>query len=814
MDKEEARFRQRFQAFPSSFNLEIEELKSSKKIVLFKKKVEENVSSEIYDSTTERIRMYNLLTFLNWRANENDDAYSYNRKALELDKENIVSLFNRLWMRREDGYLTEANEELNRLAKLAEANTNLLLIGKAEIAYCYPIFGPSYLLKSKDMFEDVVRKLVDKDIHPDSIFSLKLDLGIMYRKLWRDEEECIKRGAELLYEVACSDSPAKWKGRSWASLAEIVHVTSKGVRLNKYRIEELFPKEIKENNIESLLDLAWKACDEDSHTLKVCGKLYRLLYKLDKAEEVLRKSLCKEKTAYAHHQLALVLKQRLKNKLHARRGYNNKARDRYDPVSTNIHHKTFLANDVSQESQGNSVPILNSVREYDVSSQGFSQTNIRTIVSEKKKPISATSEKDARDKSVAEETDINLQYRNTKRTTRRSAKAFDRVSRIPEEEREIVKEILYNLDEAIKFGNEWASLDKGIILRQIQKFKEARDVFLMTLKMECSIKAIIEVSCYENIGACYRDIAEQETDLEQRRKFEIYAVIYWRKALDKIASKEGKTLNFLKEEWMSYPVLKDMFQHRQLDTAMLKELANLGEILERPAETRSFLQELRKLGGNEAKDPTIISCEIKTLLKEYRYDDAGLKLVEIFRFRVYLECAFGLVTLGKTDKVSERFQQAFCVNSIGKSNFDIFLLYEEETETDTTIALVKKLDDSLCETFGLRITSNSSNVDPRKQRWAEQVQQMESSKHIVLIMDTNEVPPGDFQYFIGIAQGITQDNKSILNIILVDDCNCPLELAVFPTMHFESNQLTCKTYLNQWIRDFIYHLLRVDSNDD
>ncbi|KAL3881185.1 hypothetical protein ACJMK2_027642 [Sinanodonta woodiana] len=183
MDKEEARFRQRFQAFPSSFNLEIEELKSSKKIVLFKKKVEENVSSEIYDSTTERIRMYNLLTFLNWRANENDDAYSYNRKALELDKENIVSLFNRLWMRREDGYLTEANEELNRLAKLAEANTNLLLIGKAEIAYCYPIFGPSYLLKSKDMFEDVVRKLVDKDIHPDSIFSLKLDLGIMYRKL-------------------------------------------------------------------------------------------------------------------------------------------------------------------------------------------------------------------------------------------------------------------------------------------------------------------------------------------------------------------------------------------------------------------------------------------------------------------------------------------------------------------------------------------------------------------------------------------------------------------------------------------------------
>ncbi|KAL3881188.1 hypothetical protein ACJMK2_027645, partial [Sinanodonta woodiana] len=130
---------------------------------------------------------------------------------------------------------------------------------------------------------------------------------------------------------------------------------------------------------------------------------------------------------------------------------------------------------------------------------------------------------------------------------------------------------------------------QGIILKQIKKNKEARDIFLMTLKMEGSISAILEVSCYENLGACCRDIAEQETDLEQRRIFEIDAVIYWSKADELKASKDRKTLNFPKEEWMSYPVLKNMFEHREPDKAMLKVLANLGEILERPAVTRPGL---------------------------------------------------------------------------------------------------------------------------------------------------------------------------------------------------------------------------------
>ncbi|KAL3881184.1 hypothetical protein ACJMK2_027641 [Sinanodonta woodiana] len=826
MDKEEARFRETFTAFPSSFNLEIKELRSK------------NVLSDEFESVTERIRMYNLLTFLNWRADERDDAYSYNRKALDLDKENMVSLFNRLWMRRDDGYLTEANEELNRLAKLAEANNNLLLIGKAEIAYCYPIFGPSYFLKSKDMLEDVVRKLSDNDINPDTMLLLKLDLGIVYRKLcnfgnmpkegWEDrnEEECIKRGAELLYEVACSDSSARWRGRCWASLVDILHVTSKGVRLNKYRKEELFPKEIKENNIESLIDMAMETCGEDSHVLKISGKLYRYLKRLDKAEEVLRKSLCKEKTAYAHHHLALVLKQRLKDRLFENKHPNNGNSDRYDRISTCIRHKTFLANDVSQDASGNNVPSQSPTREYDDNSQEMPKTDIITTVSANEKSMSATSETEKSVKSSTREYDGNLQDTNTKQTTRAFAKGFDRVFSIPEDEDKSVQEILYHLDEAIQYGNGWASLEKGIILRQIKKYKQACDTFLLTLKLEGSISAILEVSCYENLGACCRDIAEQETDSERKREREIDAVIYWKKALDKIASKEGKTLNFPKEEWMSYPVLKNMFQHRQPDIATLKALAELGEKLERPAETRSFYREISELGENEAHDPTIICGEIKTLLKENLYEEAAQMLEKRLRENihisktfcklVYLECAFYFVSIGKIENSGEKVRQAFDAdieNSTAKLNFDIFFLYDEDTDTDGAISiLAKELEDLLSGKFGLRITSNSQNVDAGKQRLAEQTKKMKSSKHIVLIMDTNEEPRSDLEYFIGIAQEIRRNNKSILNIILVDDCTCPLDLNVFPTMHFESTRLKSKDDLVQWIRDFIFHLLSVDDD--
>ncbi|KAL3881194.1 hypothetical protein ACJMK2_027651 [Sinanodonta woodiana] len=893
MDKEEARFRQQFQAFPSSFNLEIKELKSAKTIERYKKKLEMKISSDEFESTTERVRIYNLLSFLCWSANERDDAYSYSMKALELDRENIVSLFNKLWMRRENGHLSEGNKELSKLSK---SKHNLILIGNAEIAYCYSVFGPSYILRSKDMLEEVVRDMGEQDIDPITLALWKFDLGIIYRQLcnsgnmprqgWEnwDEEECIKRGTELLSEAACSDSPARWRGKCWASLADLLHRFPKGVSLNKYQTKDLFHPKAKDISVESLLDLAMQTCGEDSDVLKIY-----------KAEEVLRKSLSIRNTSSAHHHLALVLKHRLKDKLFAKRGYDNKTSDRYDPVGNNNRHKTCLAN-VIQDAKGRNVSSWSSHRHdhskqefshtktrktalrndksvsatskreknikysnvkadstlqhtctkqatrslargrgaessnvhswssarHDRSKQEFSQT--RTTVVRNEKSGSATSEMETSIKYSTRQIDSTLQHTSTQQAARLLAKGLDRVFSIPEDEKENVQEILHHLKEATKLGNAWASLEMCIVLRQIKKFGEARDAFLMTLKMEDSITAILEVSCYNNIGACCRDIAEQETDKKKREKWETDAVLYWRKALEKIASKEGKMLHFPKEEWMSYPVLKDMFQHRELDVEMLKALADLDEILERPAETRSFIQEIRKLGGDEASDLTIISCEIKTLLKEHRYDDAaqllekrekeGIVISRNFRLMVYLECAFYLVIIGKTEKACSRFQQAFHLNSIAKSKFDIFFLYDEDTETDKTIVLAEKLEEYLAGNFGLKITRNSQNVDAGKQRWDIQTEQMESSKHIVLIMDANEIPRGDLEYFIGIVQGISMTGISIPRIILVDGCTCPLQLTIFPTMHFECTQRNSKDEFIQWIRDFIFQLLLVDENED
>ncbi|KAL3881191.1 hypothetical protein ACJMK2_027648 [Sinanodonta woodiana] len=515
MDEEKAQFRHKFQKFPSSFNLEN----------CIRRRWRRKYRAMKFQSSTERVRLYNLLSFLCWSADEKDDAYSYNTKALELDKENIVSLFNRLWMRRED-----------------ESKPNQLLIGKAEIAYCYSVFGPSYLMKSKDMLEDVVSDTSKQDIDPITLALWKLDLGIIYHKdgKKRDDKECIKRGTELLYEVACSNSSARWRGKCWASLAELLHRFPKDVCLNKYQTEELFPQNVKDIGVEGLLDLAMETCDEDSHVLKICGKIYKYIKKTRT-----RQRKCREQQCF---------------------------------------------------------PVGPSARQ-DRSKQEFSQT--RTTVVKYEKSVSTTSEKETSVTYLTTQIDSTLQHTSTQQATRSRAKGFGPCPSVYQMmKRKTVQEILHHLNEAITLGNEWASLEKGVLLRQIKKFKEARDVFLMT------------------------DIAEHETDQETRTEWETDAVIYWRKALEIIASTEGKTLDFPKEEWKSYPVLKDMFQHRQLDIAMLKELANLGEILERPAETRSFLREIRKLGGNEAIDPSIISCEIKTLLKESRYEDAAQLLEE------------------------------------------------------------------------------------------------------------------------------------------------------------------------------------------
>ncbi|KAL3881203.1 hypothetical protein ACJMK2_027659 [Sinanodonta woodiana] len=881
LDKEEVQFREKFKKYPSSFNLDIKDLNKSKNVKIYKGRLERKYESGEFESTAEQPRLLNLLSFLCWNAGVKEIAHGQSRKCIELEKENIVALCNRVWMTRKDGHLTEADEELNEVEEIVKARPDLLLRGKGEIAYSYSVFGPEYFLKSMKLYEELLESITDICIESNLVQLWKMDLGILYRKFcnvgntiatkqWeqKDKDTCMKNAAALLYEVASSDSPARWRGRCYAALGEFSYSTSTGTVLKKGK-EDLFPFEIKDKDTESLLNLALQICDEDSGILNICGKTFKYLKKLDKAEEVLMKSLEKRETALAHYHLALVLKNRLKERYFEARGYHPEKEVSNTSQNAEVSHEPLKSREQVQSNEYNPDIVYERCRQNQVHAgsdrlrnrdknysgevntscsrshhhgrshrgRGIREADHTSIIKEANSyhELSITNlnenfelmavGNDECEKHVFEHVGFPVNERHPDPSTseqylkRAITKGYKHVWIIPNSEDIVVERIFDHLNKAIKDGNAWASLEKGIVLRQIQKPKEAIEAFLATLEMEGFKTSIIDISCYEHLGASYNEMAEREINSEQKRKFSTNAVKYLLKAIEKLATK-AHALHFLKDGWMALPMLNDIFNPKQSDDAMPKELKELSKMLEQ-------YDGLSGLRDMIMKPEEEIHENIKTLLKQKEFEKAAALLAvqncaqstridKRLRKLVYLEYAFNLTEM---KEASQRLKQAFAVDCSDNSEvkFEIFFLYDEEAEntTDgelTPASFISKTVEKfvVCES-GLRFTKNSDNVTPGTRTGPEQAKLMKSTMHIVLILDANEEPSEDLLYFIEIAKQIYIDKTSKLSLILVDDTPCPPDLKPFPQIHFERKLMQCQ---NHWARKFFYTLLDVNDTED
>ncbi|KAK3608440.1 hypothetical protein CHS0354_035440 [Potamilus streckersoni] len=804
---EEREFHQKFIQFPSSFSLEIEELSQSKYLDSHKRALTLKCETKEFETVTECIRIYNLLSFLHWIEDDQANAYKHNKKVLDLEKENIIALCNRVWMQRKCGHLTEADEKLNEVKKLAASKQDLLLQGQAEIAYSYSAFGPRYFSQSIKLYNQLLTEVVDKDTDPKLLLLWKLDLGIAYRKFcnpgnllskqdWRERsmDDCIEKAALLFHEVINSDSPARWKGQCFASLAEFAFSIFTEIHGTKSQ-RELFPKEIASTTVDKFLNLALGACDNDSHVLKVCGKLFKYFNQLDRAEEILRKSICIMDTSYGHHHLALVLKKKLMKRMFDAKAHNRKG---IDKNSTNSLMKG---------------KIVRPSRDSKCNQQG--QETTRNF------PIRRLQSQEPSNNSFKKE----------------AAKAFSHVVNIPAYERDSVEEIMTHLDKAIEFGNEWASFEKGLMFRQIKEHKKAFETFIKTLNMkDLRTAATVTVACYEHLGACSRDLAQGEIDPENKRKLEADAIKYFRKAVVTSACNASQELRYLRDGWMAYPTLKDMFQPQKRDIEKLKVFAELSRLLGKYGDTLDFYEKIIELDDTQSNDPEIIRGQIQILIKEGHFEQAAVlldlqsctegkyKITEEFCKSVYLKCAFHLLSTDKKEDSGQRFRQAFYVASADKPkaepDFDIFFLYDEENETQKprskvqASALANNLKDILGGISGLRITSNSESLLPGSLKLDSQTKQMNSSSNIILILDTNEELQGELKYFIQIAKHIDLEKKSKLCLITIDGCTCPLELTGCLRVDFKTILMQRQDDFFLWAQSFLYRLLGITKSEE
>ncbi|KAK3608432.1 hypothetical protein CHS0354_035433 [Potamilus streckersoni] len=332
-------------------------------------------------------------------------------------------------------------------------------------------------------------------------------------------------------------------------------------------------------------------------------------------------------------------------------------------------------------------------------------------------------------------------YQNIKKAM---TKSFPYVFEIPTSEKEAVTEIMYHLDKAIEFGNEWAAVEKGIVLRQIKEHKRAFELFLWTLNMKRLGTTMVTVSCYEHLGVCCRDIAKYDVNPEEKKTLEADAIKYFRKAIETIAYKTSKELDFLKDVSMAYPTLKHMFESQEGCIETLKKLVEVSKMLEKYGETLEFYEQIKAMDEEQPKDPAIIHGEIEILLAKREFDQAAVlldlqnctklkdEINKEFCMLVYLECAFHLVNDKMYVNAHRRFRQAFDIycteinREKEKTEFDIFFLYEEDIETNEAqspslaFTLAKKLENFVPGESGLRMTCNSDNVKPGRKLRKEQ----------------------------------------------------------------------------------------------
>ncbi|KAK3585805.1 hypothetical protein CHS0354_010586 [Potamilus streckersoni] len=319
---DEKRFEEKFKTWPSFFNLEFVSLQTNRDIADNIGTLVRKLNSGEVECAIEHIKINNILSFLYWKQNKKDDANKCLKSVLSQDKQSINANCSQIWMDWKSGRKTAAKEALEKLCQADKSPDEFkqhCIRAKAETAYYCSVSGPVYFHHSVRLYDDVI--LNSKGDETDV---WRFERAIVLRKICNDEnitqskeykelkcEDCMKMAAHELNALTSSSIGERKIAICWASLGELLAIFERRLRPSINQ-SDIFPKELAETNIETLLENALGKNQNDTHVLKVCGKIFRNLNKFDRAEHCLRKSLELRETSYAYHHLALVLIAKIK----------------------------------------------------------------------------------------------------------------------------------------------------------------------------------------------------------------------------------------------------------------------------------------------------------------------------------------------------------------------------------------------------------------------------------------------------------------------------------------------------------------------
>ena len=296
--------------------------KSKRALKIIIEKLEKEDKTAVYDLAEERTRDYNLLSYLFWSVGDSTNAFKYNEKVTESDKNNITAIANKTWFHFKSQEFYKAQLSWDKILDLKSSHQfdAITLKGEAEIAYYYTRLGFRHYEKAVTSFKVVLNKSLHiPTINQSLVYLWKAGLGLTYRRLSHvgnvgDEEQMkateqrLKNSVEVLLELieADWDSPRN-KAFAFVQLA----IVDQTIRWEGLKKQDYFPETFLEWDAERFYMRAEALCGRDSYTLERFGQYLRYRHRFADAEQKLRSAIEIMPTSTAHHHLALTLKGKL-----------------------------------------------------------------------------------------------------------------------------------------------------------------------------------------------------------------------------------------------------------------------------------------------------------------------------------------------------------------------------------------------------------------------------------------------------------------------------------------------------------------------
>ena len=612
-----------------------------------------------FDHVEEEIRVYNLLSFLNFKLGDTETAFAYNSRALNKDGRNGIALGNRARFNRHqlNFYESEADVELlDQLYAVDNASATTQKLADGEIAWSYARFGPKFHQRALSKYEKVLSG--NPQVSRTSLILWKYDYGRCLRRTLhlynkyeypdRDSMHTLTVALGVLLDIIDTSHLQIYMARAWSEVGTLVYSIERLPETFDRGILECIPEQKRCRSSKGYFDRALELGCSDLDVMENCAKFYRYFDKFGLAIGLFERVLQRRQTTSVYHHLALSIQKKEERKVKDRLKKEKKRQLKLLGITTTPSKKPCQSE----------------------------ETNLKRMIKCDREVISLV---------------------------------FN----------ENVYAVLKHLENAVLLNefNYCAVYDKAVLLRKLHRTQEARMIFCdLRKKLELGE---LKISCFEQAGYCSLDIAKSGSD---SKKHNYDAICCFQRAIELAATLAAKVKYTLLDVRSLIPTVKFMLTTPELiktEDKKLQRLQNLliqfGKLLPITAEVTSDSVKhmntlLEKCLQEERRDDAALLCILHEIVSEENEDTFREHL------DVILTSASTSLSNGEHEAAMMRYQIYFRLMGFRTRRenlqYDVFLMTDEETVNLEPMEMITQWLKNLC---GLEVINSDDHCFTGKQ---------------------------------------------------------------------------------------------------